>query len=106
MSTCAFDTKVAGVTFDGRQAVVASVPRCQAMTLVHEPTNANDPNAVCVLCLFGSQWYQIGFLPRDLAPSIASMLDQGAVPTITHWHVSGGVGEALGVHIWVRMAGV
>ncbi len=54
-------TRVAGVTFDGRQSVVARLSIGEEILLKREPTNPYDPNAIRVECKNGQQ---IGYLNR------------------------------------------
>jgi len=60
-------TKVVGVTFEGRQEVVACLRRGDRVWLDREPTNPYDHNAITVCRENGSQ---IGYLNRTLAGSL------------------------------------
>jgi len=60
-------TRVVGVTFEGRQEVVARLNRGDRVWLDREPTNPYDRNAIKVCCENGSQ---IGFLNARLAASL------------------------------------
>jgi len=46
------------------------------LTLRREPGNEHDPNAIAVLASGGAQ---VGFVPREVAASLAGELDAGAV---------------------------
>jgi hypothetical protein len=61
-------TRVAGVTFDGRQSVVAQLNIGEEIKLRYEPTNPHDHNAIRVECMNGQQ---IGYLNRHLAAILA-----------------------------------
>lgn len=63
--------KVAGVTFEGRQEIIALVRDGDDILLVPEPDNAFDRNAVKVLW----QERHIGYLPKDTAAEVAPMLN-------------------------------
>jgi hypothetical protein len=65
-------TKVAGVTFDGRQSVIARLSIGENILLSREPTNPYDPNAISVACQNG---WQIGYLNRHLAAMLAPFFD-------------------------------
>lgn len=65
-------TKVAGVTFDGRQSVIARLNIGEEILLKREPTNSYDPNAISVECQNG---WQIGYLNRYLAAMLAPFFD-------------------------------
>ena len=60
-------TKVVGVTFDGRQEVVARLQKGDLLWLEMEPTNPYDQNAIRVSRSNGEH---IGYLNRQLAASI------------------------------------
>ena len=60
-------TKVVGVTFEGRQEVVARLQQSDRVWLEMEPTNPYDSNAIKVCRSNGEQ---IGYLNRHLALSI------------------------------------
>jgi hypothetical protein len=60
-------TKVVGVTFEGRQEVLARMQQGDRVWLEMEPTNAYDRNAIKVSRENGEQ---IGYLNRQLAASI------------------------------------
>lgn len=61
-------TKVVGVTFEGRQEVVARLQMGDRVWLEMEPTNPFDHNAIKVCRSNGEQ---IGYLSRQLAASVA-----------------------------------
>jgi hypothetical protein len=60
-------TKVVGVTFEGRQEVVARLRRGDRVWLDREPDNPYDRNAITVCRENGEQ---IGYLNRHLAASL------------------------------------
>jgi hypothetical protein len=60
-------TKVVGVTFEGRQEVVARLRRGDRVWLDREPTNRYDRNAITVCRENGEQ---IGYINRHLAASL------------------------------------
>lgn len=98
-------TRLAGVTFandDGssRQQIIARF--CfvgQGLTLVRQPRNPYDRNAIAV-CVpaFGVLW-QIGFVASELASLLAAALDAGEAISGTIVEISGGGVYALGVTI-------
>jgi single-stranded-DNA-specific exonuclease len=65
-------TRVAGVTFNGRQAVVARLTMGEEILLKREPTNPYDFNAIRVERNDGQQ---IGYLNRYLAATLAPFFD-------------------------------
>lgn len=95
-------TRVAGVTFDGRQDVLRLIPSADAVCVWHDAGNAADPNAVAVLCSWRGQWWQAGYLPREDAVIVAEALDAGAQVRVRHWHIAGGDGGPLGMRVWLE----
>jgi single-stranded-DNA-specific exonuclease len=98
-----FNTKVVGVSFEGRQDVVAGVHEGARLELRRQPDNAYDPNAIGV-------WYgslQLGFLKRPIAARIAPNVDSGErytaeVTAVTGGGTSAGGGaRSLGINIYV-----
>jgi len=69
-----FHTKLAGVSFEGRQDVIAGLRAGVELELRREPQNRFDPNAVAVF--YGN--LQLGFLNKDLASHLAPAIDEGA----------------------------
>lgn len=93
-----FHTKIVGVTFEGRQAVVSSLYEGEALQLEREPNNAFDKKAVAVY----SRTRQVGYLSRDIAEYIAVRMDGGVTYACTVENLTGGEnGKALGVNIFV-----
>ena len=92
-----FNTKVVGVTFEGRQDLVAGLRPGETLALVREPHNPYDPNAIAVR--FGT--LQIGFLRRPIAQRLAPNIDAGERYTAEVRHVTGGGARSIGVNIWV-----
>jgi hypothetical protein len=99
-----FFTKVAGVTFEGRQRIVARCSIGERLTLTRDPRNHHDPGAIKVLRSNGEQ---LGFIPSDVSrggdPSgLAFQMDRGdkfqcRIKDLT----GGGEGMSLGVNIEV-----
>jgi hypothetical protein len=76
-------TRVVGVIFDGRQPVIARLSIGENILLRREPTNPYDPNAISVECQNG---WQIGYINRHLASTLASFFDvyRQPVPACVH----------------------
>ena len=94
-----YTLRVVGVTFDGRQAVVAKLTSGEPVALKREPTNPYDRNAIMVVRLTGEQF---GYIDRFTAARIAYRLDRlgcgvnGAVTRISGMSYPHG---SLGVQI-------
>jgi single-stranded-DNA-specific exonuclease len=93
----AFNTKVVGVSFEGRQDVAAGLREGAALQLRRDPANAYDPNAIGVF--FGT--LQIGFLRKPIAARIAPNIDDGARYSAHVTAVTGGGGRSFGINIYV-----
>jgi single-stranded-DNA-specific exonuclease len=69
-----FHTKLAGVSFEGRQDVIAGLAAGAPLELRRQADNPHDPNAVAVH--YGA--LQLGFFNKRLAAHIAPLMDAGA----------------------------
>jgi len=90
-----FISKVSGVTFGTRQRALRKLEKYSAgminVTLEREANNAYDVNAIKVLVHVGSgDKYHLGFLPKDLAALLASILDKGIELVTRFKAVTGG----------------
>lgn len=106
-------TKVVGVTFEGRQEVVAQLSAGEEVLLRRQPDNPADPHAVQVVRRNGAV---VGYLSSPLAGRVAPQLDRGARYRATVIGVTGGGDKNLGVNLrleqeappsraaWVRSA--
>lgn len=95
-----FNTKVAGVTFEGRQDIAAGLSVGVALELRREPENPYDPNALSVH--YGA--LQIGFLNREMAAKLAPLIDaEGRRYAAEITAITGGKnGRSFGINILVR----
>lgn len=68
-------TNIVGARFrKGGEARLAAMTPGTRLTLEPDPTNPFDPDAVKVM-----DGEQVGFIPRDFAPQIGRLIDQGRV---------------------------
>jgi single-stranded-DNA-specific exonuclease len=95
----AFHTKVVGVTFEDRQAVLADVGPGEPLRLARDPGNPRDPHAIKVC---RSDGRQLGFLRAALAARLAPAMDAGARYAATATALTGGGARAWGLNIHVR----
>ena len=95
-----FNTKVVGVTFEGRQSVVATLVVGQELTVARDVRNPADPNAIAILTDAGAQ---VGYLRKQISAVLAPIVDSGAVRyTACVSEVTGGTdGRSLGVNVRV-----
>jgi single-stranded-DNA-specific exonuclease len=92
-----FNTKVVGVSFEGRQDVVAALRPGEAVELRRDPENIHDPNAIGVW--FGA--LQLGFLKRAIAARVAPNFDSGERYAAEVTAVTGGGTRSFGINIYV-----
>ncbi|MBQ1840159.1 MAG: DEAD/DEAH box helicase, partial [Atopobiaceae bacterium] len=94
-----FVTKVVGVTFEGRQAVVSALAAGDELVVVRDVDNPKDVNAIALRTLSGAQ---VGFLRRQIARELAPRID-GGVRYFAHVSaVTGGTeGRSYGANIEV-----
>lgn len=92
-----FNTKLAGVTFEGRQDALARLESGSLLRLERQPDNEYDTNACA---LFDTHGAQVGFLNRRLAAVLAPVLDSGVEYDVEVTEVTGGDnGRSLGVNV-------
>lgn len=92
-----FNTKLVGVTFEGRQEHIAALVPATPLRLERRPDNPYDANAIAVLAPDGTQ---VGFLNRRLAAVLAPAVDKGVEYDIELTEVTGGEdGKSLGVNV-------
>jgi single-stranded-DNA-specific exonuclease len=92
-------TKVVGVTFEGRQVVVAKLQVGEEIQLCRELTNPYDENAIRVERLNREQ---IGYINRFLAADLADIFDAhcGPIKGYVRYLTGGAQGRySLGVQI-------
>jgi len=73
------NVKVVGVSYEGRQAILAMMHGDEAVRIVPEPENAFDHNALAVYVAFSPERNigvkQVGYISKELAKDIAPALD-------------------------------
>lgn len=94
-----FYSKVAGVSFDGRQRFIPGLRAGQELEYRRDRHNPYDSNAVGLYDAFGNQ---IGFLSREVASTVASKMDAGKRYRITVSQVTGGGSWTYGVNIHIQ----
>jgi len=99
----AFHTKLAGVSFEGRQDVVARLEPGAVLRVVRQPDNPFDANAIALLDPTGEQ---VGFFNRRLAAVLAPVIDAGTAFEVTVTDLTGGGEDASrGVNVLVSREG-
>jgi single-stranded-DNA-specific exonuclease len=92
-----FNTKVVGVSFEGRQDVVAGLRVGETVELRRDAENAFDPNAIGIY--YGV--LQLGYLKRPIAQRIAPNIDAGERYTAEVTAITGGGSRSFGINIYV-----
>ncbi|HSK47813.1 MAG TPA: single-stranded-DNA-specific exonuclease RecJ [Coriobacteriia bacterium] len=94
-----FHTKLAGVTFEGRQEVLLALAPGVPLRLDRQPENPHDANACA---LFDTRGAQVGFFNRRLAAVLAPAIDAGVAYDVEVGDITGGEpGRSLGVNVLV-----
>lgn len=91
-----FYSKIAGVTFDGRQRLISGLAVGQELVVRRDRGNVYDCNAIA---LFDGNGNQLGFISRDLAARMAPQMDGGVKFMVRVAAVTGGNGYSYGVNI-------
>ena len=100
-------TKIVGVTFNNpagrdRQELLELFDRQLAqdenplLTVQRDHNNPHDPNAVAVLNIEGEQ---LGYLSRNVASTIAPLLDSGTYVSIKPLQITGGGSRFFGLNV-------
>ncbi len=94
-----FHTKLAGVTFEGRQAVLERLQPGAPLRFERQADNPHDPNACAVFDPHGAH---VGYLNRRLAAVLAPAMDAGVDYDVEVSEVTGGqAGQSRGVNVLV-----
>lgn len=94
-----FYTKIAGVSFEGRQDLISNLTEGTDLLFVRESTNPHDPNAIRVNT---SDGINLGFLNKELAAKLAPYMDMGISWRGEVGSVTGGGNKNHGVNILVK----
>lgn len=100
--TRSFFTKVAGITFEGRQRIAARCSVGEELILERDPDNQFDEGAIRVIRLNGQQ---LGFIPADVSrggnsSGLAYQMDHGSKYRCTIKNITGGGYErSIGVNL-------
>lgn len=94
-----YNSKLVGVTFEGRQAVISTLKGDEPLRVRREADNEYDPNAVAVDVKVGEELLPIGYIAKDKNLEIAKSLDAGIPVEIKLASLTGGDGKSFGVNI-------
>lgn len=94
-----YNSKLVGVTFEGRQAVISTLKGNEPLRVRREADNEYDPNAVAVDVKVGEELLPIGYIAKDKNLEIAKSMDAGIPVEIKLASLTGGDGKSFGVNI-------
>lgn len=98
--TLEYHTKLAGVTFEGRQVTIATLSGDENVRVRREADNKYDPNAVAVDVMVGQEWLPIGYIAKDKNSDVSKALDANNPVAIYISSVTGGgESKSYGVNV-------
>jgi len=89
-------SKIAGVTFEGRQDIIRKLGPGSPLFLERQPENPYDCNAIKLLTISGEH---IGYVGRVLAESLAESMDKGNKYECYVSELTGGNDKNYGLNI-------
>lgn len=101
-----YNSKLVGVTFEGRQEVIKVLTGSEELRVRREADNAYDKNAVAVDVKFGEVWAPIGYIAKDKNADIAATLDAGKEVFIAIASLTGGGEKSYGVNTEIEFSKV
>ncbi|MFP7299032.1 HIRAN domain-containing protein [Neobacillus niacini] len=90
--------RLTGVTFEGRQEVISKLASRAIILIKRRPNNAHDKNAIEVVT---ESEESIGWIPRNIAASLAPQIDRGVLFDVRMIRRTGGNGYHYGIEIEV-----
>lgn len=98
-------TTIAGVTFEHRQGYLNYIKQSNRkdikVYLRREPKNKFDPNAirVCARNIKTKKYADCGYIPAELAKTLAPLMDNGIFINATNYQVTGLSQTTLGMTV-------
>lgn len=117
MNKTSYHSKIVGVSFEGRQEVIAQLEGDEDLRFRREPENEYDGNAVAVDALVRGgtvgfddntnvevteEWLPIGYIAKDKNSELAKVLDDGKTAIIKISEVTGGGDKNYGVNVYIE----
>ena len=96
------EINLAGVSFEGRQDYISGVDSRTNVRLQREKDNPHDSNAVSVVMNKDGSEIKLGYIPKKLNSSIASLLDSNTDLTVKVRRVVGGDFSNKGVIVVIK----
>lgn len=122
-NTTSYHSKLVGVSFEGRQDVIADIKQLVDdgndidLRFRREPDNEYDKDAVAIDALIpggavgfddntnvdvSEEWVQVGYIARDKNSELAGVLDAGKKAGIKLSDITGGDGKSYGVNVYIE----
>lgn len=99
------DIRVKGTTFENRQGFLAYLNKQTNLSgwLRREPNNKFDPNAIAVIAYAkdAGKVIKVGYIPKELAETIAPKMDDGKKIWVKKFAVTGGSGMNYGAVVTI-----
>lgn len=94
-------TKVVGVTFDGRQSVIAEINEMlDHLIAIREPENPHDENAIAIYVKkINGEKKSVGYINRGLAAQLAPEIDAGKELIIHDFFLTGARAQGVSLGI-------
>ncbi len=103
-----YNSKLVGVTFEGRQDIISNLHGDEEVRFRREPENEYDPNAVAVDVAVernaegDRDWHPIGYIAKDKNSELAKLLTEGKEAEIRITSITGGEGKSYGVNVYIE----
>lgn len=109
-----YHSKLVGVSFEGRQEIIANLSGDEELRFRREPSNEYDSNAVAVDVLISvdeeidgkpiiGEWKPIGYIAKDNNSELAFALDSGKKASIQLSEITGdGESKHYGVNVYIE----
>lgn len=97
-----YHSKIVGVTFEGRQAVLSVLTGSEPLRVRREADNEYDPLAVAVDAYIKEEWLPVGYIAKDKNKDIAATLDAGNDVFIKIGGITGGGSKSYGLNIYLE----
>lgn len=91
-----YNSKLVGVTFEGRQDIIKMLTGDEPLRTRREPDNEYDKKAVAVDAMIAETWQPIGYIAKDKNKDIAVAMDAGNEIDISIASLTGGDRDSKG----------
>lgn len=106
MKTKYIKTKVAGITFDGRQEIIRNLKDTIGVyyELLREKDNKYDTNAVIVCAKTrDNKKFNVGYLPKDMNKAVARALDNNKTAFVKRYTYTGAYNKNVNTGIELEL---